>query len=67
MAGSAIIRCLRLSGGTGQACIREFHADAVEHGFAGEVAAEGDAVDAVHEGILLPDFEAVGVTGGESL
>ncbi len=32
-------------------------ADAVEHGFAGEVAAEGDAVNAADEKAVLPDFE----------
>jgi hypothetical protein len=37
--------------------------DAMEHGFAGEEAADGDAVDATDEAVILPAFEAVGPAG----
>ena len=36
-------------------------ADAVEHGFAGEKAADSNAVDAADKFVILPAFEAVGV------
>lgn len=37
--------------------------NAVEHGFAGEEPADGDAVDAAGQLAALPAFEAVGVAG----
>lgn len=35
--------------------------NAVEHGFAGEVSADGYAVDAADQFVVLPEFEAMGV------